>query len=99
MFAIAGGKPRLMGLLDIISYYVEYQREVIYKRTKFDYDAAKDRAHIVEGLLIAIKNIDEVIKIIKSLQPRLRQRAGSKTDFCFLNAKRRQFLICVLLDL
>ena len=65
MFAIAGGKPKLMGLLDIISYYVEYQREVIYKRTKFDYDAAKDRAHIVEGLLIAIKNIDEVIKIIK----------------------------------
>ncbi|MGN1163001.1 MAG: DNA topoisomerase (ATP-hydrolyzing) [Christensenellales bacterium] len=65
MFAIAGGKPKLMGLLDIISYYVEYQREVIYKRTKFDYDATKDRAHIVEGLLIAIKNIDEVIKIIK----------------------------------
>ncbi|MEG1500151.1 MAG: DNA gyrase subunit A, partial [Clostridia bacterium] len=65
MVAIAGGKPRQMGLIEIISYYVEYQREVIFRRTKFDLDAAKDRAHIVEGLLIAINNIDEVIKIIK----------------------------------
>jgi DNA gyrase subunit A len=64
--AIAGGKPRQLGLLEIISYYAEYQREIIYRRTKYDLDQAKDRAHILEGLLIAIKNIDEVIKIIKS---------------------------------
>ena len=66
MVAIADGKPKQMGLLDIISYYVEYQREVIFRRTKFELDQAKERAHILEGLLIAIKNIDEVIKIIKS---------------------------------
>lgn len=65
MVAIAGGKPKQMGLVDIISYYVEYQRMVIYRRTKFDLDVCKDRAHILEGLLIAIQNIDEVIKIIK----------------------------------
>ncbi len=65
MVAIAGGKPKLMSLLEIISYYTEYQREVIVRRTKFDLNVAKERAHIVEGLLIAIKNIDEVIKIIK----------------------------------
>lgn len=64
--AIAGGKPRQLGLLEIISYYAEYQREIIYRRTKYDLDQAKERAHILEGLLIAIKNIDEVIKIIKS---------------------------------
>ncbi len=68
MVAIAGGKPRQLGLLDIISYYVEYQREIIVRRSKFDLDKAKDRAHIVEGLLIAIKNIDEVIKIIRKSQ-------------------------------
>lgn len=68
MVAIAGGKPRLMGLLDIISYYANFQREVIVRRTKFDLDVAKDRAHIIEGLLIAIKNIDAVIKIIKTSQ-------------------------------
>ena len=65
MVAIADGKPKQMGLLDIISYYVEYQREIIHRRTKFDLDACKDRAHIIEGLLIAIRNIDEVVKIIK----------------------------------
>lgn len=65
MVAIAGGKPKQMNLQEIIAYYVEYQRQVIYRRTKFDLDACKERAHILEGLLIAIKNIDEVIKIIK----------------------------------
>lgn len=68
MVAIAGGKPKQLGLLEIISYYVEYQREIIVRRSKFDLDKAKERAHIVEGLLIAIKNIDEVIRIIKKSQ-------------------------------
>ena len=66
MVAIAGGKPKQMNLQEIIAYYVEYQRQVIYRRTKFDLDACKERAHILAGLLIAIQNIDEVIKIIKT---------------------------------
>lgn len=66
MVAIAGGKPILMGLLDIIKYYVEYQREVVLRRTKFDLAQAKERCHILEGLIIAVRNIDEVIKIIKN---------------------------------
>ena len=65
MVAIAGGKPKLLSLMEIISYYTAYQREIIVRRTKYDLNMAKERAHIVEGLLIAIKNIDEVIKIIK----------------------------------
>ena len=66
MVAIAGGKPRLMSLMEIISYYTAFQRDVIVRRTKFDLNVAKERAHIVEGLLIAIKNIDAVITIIKT---------------------------------
>ena len=66
MIAIADGKPRKMGLIDIISYYTAFQREVVLRRTKYDLNLAKERAHIVEGLLIAIKNIDAVIKIIKT---------------------------------
>jgi DNA gyrase subunit A len=66
MVAIAGGKPRQLGLLQMIEYYVNYQQEIIYKRSVCELAAAKERAHIVEGLLIAIKNIDEVIKIIKT---------------------------------
>ena len=66
MVAIAGGKPKLMGLLDIIAYYSDYQIQVIVRRTKHLLDEAEDRAHIVEGLLVAIKNIDDIIKIIKT---------------------------------
>jgi len=66
--AIADGKPQQMGLLAIIEYYVAYQREIILRRSKFELEEARERAHILEGLVIAVRNIDEVIKIIKSSQ-------------------------------
>ncbi len=72
MVAIADGKPQLMGLLDIIAYYVDYQREVVLRRCKYELEQAKERAHIVQGLVIAVQNIDEVIHIIKN--------AASTTD-------------------
>lgn len=65
MVALAGGKPQLLGLLDIIKFYVNYQRDIVYKRTKFDLDQAKERCHILEGLIVAVRNIDEVVAIIK----------------------------------
>lgn len=64
--AIADGKPRQLGLLEILDYYVNYQQTVILNRTKFDLEACLKKEHILEGLLIAINNIDEVVKIIKS---------------------------------
>lgn len=66
MVAIADGKPQQMGLLDIISYYTAYQREIILKRSRYELDEAKDREHILTGLVIAVQNIDEVIAIIKN---------------------------------
>ncbi len=72
MVAIADGKPQLMGLLDIIAYYVAYQRDVILKRSKYELEEAKERAHILQGLVIAVNNIDEVVRIIKN--------AASTTD-------------------
>ena len=66
MVAIANGKPKQLGLIEIIDYYVNYQRDVILRRSKYDLAKAKERAHILEGLIIAVKNIDEVIKIIKN---------------------------------
>ncbi len=66
MVAIAHGKPCQLGLLDIISYYVNYQREVVLRRSKYQLERAKERAHILEGLIVAVKNIDEVVKLIKS---------------------------------
>lgn len=68
MVAIAGGKPQQLGLLDIIRYYVNYQRQIIIRRTKFDLKEAEARCHILEGLIIGVHNIDEVVKIIKSAE-------------------------------
>ena len=66
MVAIADGRPQLMGILDIMSYYINYQRDVIYRRTKYELDIAKEREHILLGLIVAVRNIDEVVKIIKT---------------------------------
>ena len=60
------GVPKTLGLKDIISKYIDYQKEIIIRRTKFDLNKAEARVHILEGLKIALDNIDEVIKIIKS---------------------------------
>lgn len=65
MLMLHQGKPQIMGLKDIISSYIDFQKEVIYRRTKFDLAKAEKRAHVLEGLKIALDNIDEVIKIIK----------------------------------
>ncbi len=66
MVAIADGKPKQLSLIDYLGYYVNYQKKVIYNRTKFDLEACLKKEHILEGLLIAIQNIDAVIKIIKT---------------------------------
>ena len=63
---IDSGTPRTLGLKDIISKYIDYQREIIIRRTKFDLKKDENRVHILEGLKIAQDNIDEVIKIIKT---------------------------------
>lgn len=79
--AIAEGKPQQLGLLDIYRHYVEYQRNVILRRTKYDLEKAKERAHILEGLIIAVTNIDEVIKIIKTSQDTANARQNLKKAF------------------
>ncbi|MBE5735910.1 MAG: DNA topoisomerase 4 subunit A [Clostridiales bacterium] len=66
IIAIADGKPKQMGLLEILEYYVNYQQKVIYNRTNYDLEEALKKEHILEGLLIAIRNIDEVVRIIKN---------------------------------
>ncbi len=65
MVVIADGKPQQLGLMDIIRHYVKYQQQVIKRRTLFDLEQAERRCHVLEGLIIAVQNIDEVIAIIK----------------------------------
>ena len=64
--ALVNGHPKILNLREIIYYYLEYQKDVIYRRTKFDLEKAQEREHIVKGLVIALANIDEVIAIIKA---------------------------------
>ena len=70
LLMIDQGVPKTLGLKDIISKYIDFQREVIVRRTRFDLEKAEARVHILEGLKIALDHIDEVIKIIR----------GSRTD-------------------
>lgn len=66
MLALVNGEPKVLSLKQMIEKYIEFQMEVITKRTLFDLRKAKERAHILEGLVIAVDNIDEVIKICRS---------------------------------
>ncbi|NBB90450.1 MAG: DNA topoisomerase (ATP-hydrolyzing) subunit A [Spirochaetes bacterium] len=63
--ALVRGKPELLNLKDIIRHFVEHRREVVIRRTKYDLKKAEERAHILEGLKIALDNIDEVVQVIK----------------------------------
>ena len=65
MIALVNGAPQLLTLREILAHYIKHQEEVITRRTKFDLAKAKARAHILEGLTIAVKNLDRVIKIIR----------------------------------
>ena len=64
--ALVHGRPKTLSLKDCIKYFVEHRHEVVIRRTKFDLRKAKERAHILEGLIIASDNIDEVIRIIRA---------------------------------
>ncbi len=65
LLALAHGEPKIMGLKDVFAYYIEHQKDVVLRRTQFDLEKAKERHHIVGGLVIAQDNIDRVVEIIK----------------------------------
>ena len=66
MLALVNNEPKVMNLLDMLNYYLLHQEEVVSRRTKYELNKAEERAHILKGLLIALDNIDEVIKIIRN---------------------------------
>ena len=80
MLALVNGEPKILTLRECLDHYIEHRRKVILRRTKFDLDKAEARAHILEGLKIALDNIDEVINIIRSAyddaKERLMERFG-----------------------
>jgi DNA gyrase subunit A len=81
MLALADGVPKTLSLRDLLRHYVAHQKEVIIRRTRFELEKAKKRAHILEGLLIAISNLDEVIRIIRSSEDTEAAKLGLMARF------------------
>ena len=87
MLAIENGVPKILSLRQILGAYIEHQKEVVTRRTIFDKEKAEARAHILEGLLIALDHIDEVIKIIRNSQTDAEAQAELMSKF---NLSERQ---------
>ena len=66
MVALIDGQPKLLGLKEMLEAFLRHRREIVTRRTIFDLAKARDRAHILEGLAVALANIDEVIALIKA---------------------------------
>lgn len=79
--ALVDGRPTLLTLKDMIKYFIEHRHDVVVRRVKYDLEQAEKRAHILEGLLIAVDNIDEVIRIIRSAKTPDEAKAGLMERF------------------
>ena len=87
MLALVNGEPKILTLKECLDEYVKHRREVILRRTKFDLEKAEARAHILEGLLKAIDNIDEVIQIIRSSYDDAKERLMERFDLSDIQAQ------------
>ena len=81
MLVLVNNEPRVLGLRDLLRHYLDHQKEIITRRTRFDLEKAEARAHIVEGLRIALDHIDAVIKVIRSSRTVEIAREGLMSNF------------------
>ncbi len=87
MIALVDGQPKTLNLRDMLTEYIKFQKEVVRRRTIFDLKKAQDRAHILEGYLIALDNIDEVIKVIRSSYNDAKQRLIERFNLSDIQAQ------------
>src|SRR5689334_22429405 len=92
MVSLVENVPRLLGLKDVIKYYVRHQREVIVRRSKFELRRLEHRVHVLEGLLIALDNLDAVIALIRSSRDRDTARTGLMERFDMSEVQARAVL-------
>ncbi|MBR3499416.1 MAG: DNA gyrase subunit A [Selenomonadaceae bacterium] len=92
MIALVNGSPQILTLKEILAHYIKHQEEVITRRTKFDLAKAKARAHILQGLTTAVKNLDSVIKIIRSSFSTLNAKVALVNRFNFSDAQAQAIL-------
>lgn len=87
MLALVDGKPVVLNLQQMLAEYLKHQENVVTRRTRFDLDKAEKRAHILEGLRIAIDNIDEVIRIIRTSYDNAKERLMERFSLSDLQAQ------------
>ena len=92
MVAIAGGKPVLLTLKQLIAGYIDYQKQVVTRRTEYELKQAKARAHILEGLMIALDNLDEVIALIRASRSPKEARIGLMERFSLTEIQAQAIL-------
>jgi len=85
--ALVNGEPKILTLRECLDHYIEHRRKVVLRRTKFDLDKAEARAHILEGLKIALDNIDEVINIIRSAYDDAKERLMARFNLSEIQAQ------------
>ncbi|MCK9453106.1 MAG: DNA gyrase subunit A [Bacteroidales bacterium] len=90
--ALVKGRPRLLNLKELIHYYVEHRHEVVVRRTEYELREAKKRAHILEGLIIALDNIDAVIELIKASKNPEEARNGLMSEFSLTEIQAKAIL-------
>ena len=92
MVAIVGGKPKLLTLKELIGSYIEYQKQVVTRRTEYELKQARARAHVLEGLMIALDNLDEVIALIRASKSPKEARIGLMERFALSEIQAQAIL-------
>ena len=92
MVAIVGGKPKLLSLKELIASYIGYQKQVVTRRTEYELKQAKARAHVLEGLMIALDNLDEVIALIRASRSPREARIGLMERFALTEIQAQAIL-------
>jgi DNA gyrase subunit A len=92
MLALVDGEPRVLNVKQVLEHYIDHQRDVIIRRTKFDLEKAQRRAHILEGLIIALDNIDEIVEMIKKSPDGATARASLMERFALSEAQAQAIL-------
>lgn len=87
MLALVNGEPKVLNILEMLNYYLEHQKDVITRRTKYELNKAEERAHILKGLLIALDNIDRVIEIIRASKNVTEAKEGLIKEFDLSDAQ------------
>jgi len=95
MLALVDGQPKVMNLLEMLQYYLRHQEDVVTRRTRYELNKAEERAHILEGLLIAQDNIDEVIKIIRGAKNIQAAKIELMERFGLSDAQAQAIVPCV----